>query len=131
VTLIGRAVVDEKLMPFGLSNLRRSSLPKLVSLDPVSYSLSESLLEESYEHFLCFFPLAAFFWPLAFLNGLKHGCHIRQPFLTPMLIVGLMLVKRLTSGCTEGLAILIIKAEKARIVGLVGAPWQNLLVHPF
>ncbi len=44
VTLIGRAVVDEKLMPFGLSNLRHSSLPKLVSLDPVSYSLSESLL---------------------------------------------------------------------------------------
>jgi hypothetical protein len=62
VTLIGRAVVDEKLMPFGLSNLRRSSLPKLVSLDPVSYSLLESLVE-SYERFLCFLPLAAFFWP--------------------------------------------------------------------
>ena len=63
-------------------------------------------------------------WPQAWLPYTPALSH-------PMLIVGLMLVKRLTSGCTEGLAILIIKAEKARIVGLVGAPWQNLLVHPF
>jgi hypothetical protein len=39
-----------------------------------------------------------------------------------MLLVGLMLVERLTSGCTEGLAILVITATLGRIVGLVGAP---------
>ena len=59
---------------------------------------------------------------LAFLNGLKHGCHICQPFPAPMLLVGLMLVKQLTSGCTKGLAILIITTTLACIVGLVGAP---------
>ena len=59
---------------------------------------------------------------LAFLNGLKHGCHICQPFPAPMLLVGLMLVKQLTSGCTKGLAILIITPTLTRIEGLVGAP---------
>ncbi len=117
VTLIGRAVVDKKLTPFGLSILRRLSLPIPVSPDPDSYSLSESLLE-SYERFLHFLLLVAFF---AFLNGFKHCCHLRQPFLAPMLFVGLMLVGRLTSSWTEGLAILVITATLTCIVGQVGA----------
>jgi hypothetical protein len=62
-TLIGRvAVVDKNKSLEGLSNLRRLSLPKPVSPYPISYSLSESLLE-SYARFLRFFNLAAFFWP--------------------------------------------------------------------
>jgi hypothetical protein len=47
VTLIGRAVVDKKFEPKGLSTLRRLSLPNPVSPDQVSYSLSELLLLES------------------------------------------------------------------------------------
>ena len=58
---------------------------------------------------------------LTFLNGLKHGCHICQPFLAPMLFVGLMLVGWLTSSCNKGLAILIIALTLAGIVGQVGA----------
>jgi hypothetical protein len=76
IDLIGRAVIDKKLMPFGLSILRCLSLPNPVSPDPDSYSLSESLLE-SLERFFRF--------------------------------------------CTEGLAILVIMATLACIVGQVGA----------
>ncbi len=54
-TLIGRvAVVFKNKSLEGLTNLRRLSLPNPVSPYPVSYSLSESLLE-SYARFLHFF----------------------------------------------------------------------------
>ncbi len=62
VTLIGRGSVDIKLRPKGLSNLRHLSTRNPVSLHPISYSLSELLLELSREHFLrCF--LTAFLSP--------------------------------------------------------------------
>jgi hypothetical protein len=62
VTLIGRVVVDKKLTPFGLSNLRRLSQLSPVSPDQNSYSLSESLLA-LYARILRFLLVAAFFWP--------------------------------------------------------------------
>jgi hypothetical protein len=55
VTLIGQGSVDVKLRPKGLSNLRCLSTPNPMSLCPISYSLSESLLELLRERFLCFF----------------------------------------------------------------------------
>ena len=62
VTLIGRGSVDIKLRAKDLSNLRRVSTCDPMSLHPDSYSLSESLLEDSYECFLRFF-LPAFLIP--------------------------------------------------------------------
>jgi hypothetical protein len=62
VTLIGRGPVDIKLKPKGLSNLRRLSTCNPMSLHPISYSLSESLLESSRERFLRWF-LTAFLSP--------------------------------------------------------------------
>jgi hypothetical protein len=52
VALIGRVSLDVKLMPVGLSNLK--CLPKCVLglLFPLSYSLSELLLDESRGRFL-------------------------------------------------------------------------------
>ena len=62
VTLIGRGSVDVKLRPKGLSNLRHLPTRNPVSLHPISYSLSELLLESSQERFLqCF--LTAFLSP--------------------------------------------------------------------
>jgi hypothetical protein len=62
VTLIGWGSVDVKLRPKGSSNLRRLSMRNPVSLHPISYSLSESVLESSRERFLrCF--LIAFLSP--------------------------------------------------------------------
>jgi hypothetical protein len=52
VTLIGPGSVDVKLRPKGSSNLRRLSTRNPVSLHPISYSLSESVLESSRERFL-------------------------------------------------------------------------------
>ena len=62
VTLIGRGSIYIKLRANGLSNLRHSSTCNPVSPYPDSYSLSELLLEESYERFLRFF-LPAFLSP--------------------------------------------------------------------
>ena len=64
VTLIRRGSVDVKLRPKGLSNLRRLSTCNPVSLYPISYSLSELLLELLQERFLCFF-FAAFLSPFS------------------------------------------------------------------
>ncbi len=62
VTLIGQvALVDINKSLEGLTNLRRFSQPNPVLPYPISYSLSESLLE-SYVHFLCFFDFTDFFW---------------------------------------------------------------------
>jgi hypothetical protein len=47
VALIGQVSLDVKLMPVGLSNLRRLSTCVLGLLYPLSYSLSELLLDES------------------------------------------------------------------------------------
>jgi hypothetical protein len=62
VTLIGRGSVDVKLRPKPLSNLRCLSTRNPVSLHPISYSLSELLIESTQERFLCFF-FAAFLSP--------------------------------------------------------------------
>ncbi len=52
VALIGRVSLDVKLMPKGLSNLRHLSMCVLRLLYPISYSLSELLLDKSHERFL-------------------------------------------------------------------------------
>ena len=52
VALIGRVSLDVKLMPVGLSNLRRLSTCVLGLLYPLSYSLSELSLHESRKRFL-------------------------------------------------------------------------------
>ncbi len=52
VALIGRVSLDVKLMPVGLSNLRRLSMCVLGLLYPLSYSLSEMPLDESCERYL-------------------------------------------------------------------------------
>jgi hypothetical protein len=62
VNLIGRGSVDIKLRCNGSSNLRHLSTHNPVSLYPISYLLSELLLELSQERFLCFF-FAAFLTP--------------------------------------------------------------------
>jgi hypothetical protein len=64
MTLIGRGSVDNKLRPKGSSNLRCLSTCNPVSLYPISYSLSELLLELLQERFLCFF-FAAFLSPFS------------------------------------------------------------------
>jgi hypothetical protein len=50
--LIGRVLLDDKLMPEGLSNLKRLSKCLLGLLYPLSYSLSELLLDKSCTRFL-------------------------------------------------------------------------------
>ncbi len=52
VALIGRVSLDGKLMPGGLSNLKRLSKCALGLLYPLSYSLSELSLDESRARFL-------------------------------------------------------------------------------
>jgi hypothetical protein len=52
VALIGRVLLDVKLMPVGLSNLKHLSKCVLRLLYPLSYSLSELLLDKSLERFL-------------------------------------------------------------------------------
>jgi hypothetical protein len=52
VALIGRVLLDVKLMPGGLSNLKRLSKCSLGLLYPLSYLLSELLLDESRARFL-------------------------------------------------------------------------------
>jgi hypothetical protein len=52
VALIGRVSLDIKLMPVGLSNLRRLFTCVLGLLYPLCYSLSELLLDESRKRFL-------------------------------------------------------------------------------
>ncbi len=52
VALIGRVLLDVKLMPGGLFNLRRLSKCSLGLLYPLSYSVSELLLDESRARFL-------------------------------------------------------------------------------
>ncbi len=52
VALIGQVSLDVKFMPGGLFNLRRLSTHALGLLYPLSYSLSELLLDESLERFL-------------------------------------------------------------------------------
>ncbi len=52
VALIGRVSLDVKLMPVGLSNLKRLFMCVLGLQYPLSYSLSELLLDESRERFL-------------------------------------------------------------------------------
>ena len=64
------------------------------------------------------FTFCSFF--LAFLNGLEHRRHIRQPFLAPILFVGLMFFGRLTSIPSEGLTILVPATTLGRIVSLMG-----------
>jgi hypothetical protein len=55
----------------------------------------------------------------AFLKGFEHGGHVCQPFLTPLLLVGLIHGGRLTSGCKEGLTYLVVMMTFARVVCLV------------
>ncbi len=52
VALIGQVSLDVKLMPGGLSNLKRLSKCLLGLLYPLSYLLSELLLDESRVRFL-------------------------------------------------------------------------------
>jgi hypothetical protein len=52
VALIGQVSLDVKLMPVGLSNLRCLSKCVLGLLYPLSYSLSELLLDKSRARFL-------------------------------------------------------------------------------
>ena len=68
---------------------------------------------------LAFLALRSFL--LGFLEFLDHLGEVHQPFLAPMFLVGLVHVRRLASGWAEGLAILVIAAAVARVVGLVGA----------
>ncbi len=52
VALIERVSLDVKLMPVGLSNLKRLSKCSLGLLCPLSYSLSKLSLDKSRAHFL-------------------------------------------------------------------------------
>ncbi len=52
VALIGRVLLDVKLMPGGLSRLKRLSKCVLGLLYPLSYSLSKLLLDKSRASFL-------------------------------------------------------------------------------
>ncbi len=52
VALIGRVSLDVKLMPVGLSNLKRLSTCVLGLLYPLSYSLPELSLDKSRARFL-------------------------------------------------------------------------------
>ena len=61
VALIGRVSLDVKFMPGGSFNLRRLSKCSLGLLYPLSYSLSELLLDESRERFLADFLDLDFF----------------------------------------------------------------------
>jgi hypothetical protein len=63
VTLIGRCLVNIKIGPKGVSILRCLSTCSPVSLYPISYLLSESLLESPRERFLHFFFFTAFLSP--------------------------------------------------------------------
>ncbi len=56
-----------------------------------------------------------------FLNGLEHGCHISHLLIAPKFLVGLLRVRGLTWGCTEGLAILVVLATVVGVVRLVRA----------
>ena len=58
---------------------------------------------------------------LDILKSLKHGHHVGRPCIPPILFVGLVLVRWLTSGCTEGLTILVVAATLIRVVCLVGS----------
>ncbi len=111
MTLIGQAVVDIKFWPIGLPNLRCLSLLNPVSLDPISYSLSELLLDE----LLTFHGLF-----LAFLNSLEHGSHVSQPFLAPILLVRLMFLGWPSSELSKGLTILIPTMTLSRVMSLMG-----------
>jgi hypothetical protein len=57
---------------------------------------------------------------LAFLNGLKYGSHVCQPFLAPILFVGLMFVGQLSSKLFEGLTIIVPMATVSRVMSLMG-----------
>ncbi len=52
VALIGQVLLDAKLMPGGLSNLKHLSKCVLGLLYPLSYLLSELSLDESRAHFI-------------------------------------------------------------------------------
>ena len=115
MTLIGRVSVDAKLTPFGLSNLRCLSLLSLCHRTeiPVHY--------RNHYYYVRVFPLFTFrSFFLAFLNGLEHRRHIRQPFLALILFVGLMFLGWLTSILSEGLTILVPATTLGRIVSLMG-----------
>ncbi len=58
---------------------------------------------------------------LALCDGIKHGRHVRQPFLAPF-FEGLMLLGRLTPLLSGGLPILVIATALAGIVRAVGTP---------
>ncbi len=77
------------------------------------------------------FTFHSFF--LAFLNGLEHRHHIRQPFLAPILFVGRKFLGRLTSILSERLTILVPTATLGRIVSLMGPAhfWQNFSTLTF
>ncbi len=58
---------------------------------------------------------------LAFLkNSLEHGHHVCKPFLAPILLVGLMFFKQLSSKLSKGLTILVPIATFGHVVSLMG-----------
>ena len=62
---------------------------------------------------------------LALLDSLEHGGHVCQPFLAPILLVGLMFIRQLSSKLSEGLTILIPMAAVSRVMSLM-SPTMNL-----
>jgi hypothetical protein len=104
-------------MLFGLSNLIRLSLLRPVSPDRNSYSIG--ITTGIVRVFLTLLTFRSFF--LAFLKGLEHRCHIRQPFLAPILFVGLMFLGWLTFIMSEGLTIFVSATTLGRIVSLMGS----------
>jgi hypothetical protein len=57
---------------------------------------------------------------LVFLNSLKHGSHVSQPFLAAIFLVGLMFFGWLSSKLSEGLNILIPMATLSHVMSLMG-----------
>ena len=115
VTLIGRGSVDVKLKPKGSFNLGPLSTCNPVSLYPISYLLSESLLKLLREHFLrSFFAafLSPFFTSDSMASMRKAICFSVPP--PSFLYVGL-----LPGGCYS-LSIVVVLATLLVIVGRVG-----------
>ncbi len=65
-------------------------------------------------------PLTFCSFFLAFLKGLEHGCHVRQPFLVPIILMGLMFIGQLSSKLSKGLTILVPMATVSHVVSLMG-----------